>query len=99
MFIIKIHLFYFCYRFCSHFALGSPALLSTTTHASKKGTANTPIFLALHYNIVCFLQVKQQTNDNKFEQEIRAEQERKKKDLLEAKERREAFKQKAATFQ
>ncbi|XP_065052300.1 EF-hand domain-containing protein D2-like [Rhopilema esculentum] len=43
--------------------------------------------------------VQQQTNDNKFEQEIRAEQEKKKKELLEAKERREAFKQKAATFQ
>lgn len=43
--------------------------------------------------------VQQLANDNKFENEIKADQERKKKELVEAKERREAFKQKAATFQ
>eukprot|EP00794_Sanderia_malayensis_P012731 gene12731-14036_t len=43
--------------------------------------------------------VKEQTDSNKFEKEIKAEQEKKKQELLEAKQRREAFKQKAATFQ
>ena len=46
-----------------------------------------------------FMQVQRLANDNKFEIEIKAEQEKKKKELQEAKERREAFKQKAATFQ
>ena len=43
--------------------------------------------------------MKEQANDKKFEVEIKAEQEKKKKELEEAKIRREAFKQKAATFQ
>eukprot|EP00112_Aurelia_sp_Birch-Aquarium-sp1_P000304 Seg1026.6 transcript_id=Seg1026.6/GoldUCD/mRNA.D3Y31 product="EF-hand domain-containing protein D2" protein_id=Seg1026.6/GoldUCD/D3Y31 len=43
--------------------------------------------------------IGEQTTDKKFENEIKEEQERKKKEAEDAKVRREAFKMKAATFQ
>ncbi len=56
------------------------------------------------YSYLCFydtllMQVKEQTNGAKFEKEIRAEQEKKKQELHEAKLRKQAFKDKAAAFQ
>ena len=50
-------------------------------------------------SVAITFQIGEQTTDKKFENEIKQEQERKKKEAEEAKQRREAFKLKAATFQ